>query len=189
MAKLESFHYFLKACIAKHVSTTLEWDDIVPLVCTAYNFFPNKHSRECSFFLIFGQDVLVPLVKLLQPKVRYLGNDENILSMEALQNIYQLVTTNLKYARERKQPKTKVPNKLKEGDLVLVRNHTTKSFEPWYVGDYRMVRLKGNQVEVKPVQGGSIHLVHVSDVKYILPIDNVVSKIPDYKLFGQLATL
>ena len=33
-------------CIAKHVSTTLEWDDIVPLACTAYNFFPNEHSRK-----------------------------------------------------------------------------------------------------------------------------------------------
>ena len=90
----------MKVCTAKHVSTTLEWDDIVPLACTAYNFFPNKHSRESPFFLMFGQDALVPVVKLLQPKVRYLGNDKNILSMEALQNIYQLVTTNLKYARE-----------------------------------------------------------------------------------------
>ena len=47
-----------------------------------------------------------------------------------------------------------------------------------------MVSLKGNQVEVKSVQGRSTHFVHVSDLKYILPIDNVVSKIPDYKLFG-----
>ena len=52
--QIEGFHYFLKACIAKHVSTTLEWDDIVPLVCTAYNFFPNEHSRESPFFLMFG---------------------------------------------------------------------------------------------------------------------------------------
>ena len=52
-----------------------------------------------------------------------------------------------------------------------------------------MVSLKGNKVEVKPVQGGSTHFAYVSDVKYVRPIDNVVSKIPDYKLFGQLATL
>ena len=40
--------------------------------------------------------------------------------MEALQNIYQLVTTNLKYAREQMQPKAKIPSTLKEGDLVLI---------------------------------------------------------------------
>ena len=29
--RVESFHYFLKACIAKHITPQLEWDDIVPL--------------------------------------------------------------------------------------------------------------------------------------------------------------
>ena len=91
--RIESFHYFLKACIAKHINPQLEWDDIVPLACAAYNFLPNEHSRESPFFLMYGWDPLLPLNKLLQPKVRYLGNDENILSLEALKNIYQLVVT------------------------------------------------------------------------------------------------
>ena len=39
--RVESFHYFLKACIAKDIAPQLEWDDIVPLACTAYNFLPN----------------------------------------------------------------------------------------------------------------------------------------------------
>ena len=94
----ESFHYFLKACIAKHINPQLEWDDIEPLACAAYNFLPNEHSRESPFFLMYGQDPLLPLNKLLQPKIRYLGNDKIILSLEALKNIYQLVVTNLKLA-------------------------------------------------------------------------------------------
>ena len=98
--RTESFHYLLKACIAKHINPQLEWDDIVPLACTAYNFLPNEHSRESPFFLMYRWDPLLPLNKLLQPKVRYLGNDKNILSLEALKNIYQLVVTNLKLARE-----------------------------------------------------------------------------------------
>ena len=28
--RIESFHYFLKACIAKHVTPELEWNDVVP---------------------------------------------------------------------------------------------------------------------------------------------------------------
>ena len=37
---------------------------------------------------MYGQDPLLLLNKLLQPKVRYLGSDENILSLKALKNIY-----------------------------------------------------------------------------------------------------
>ena len=115
--RIESFHYFLKACIAKHINPQLEWDDVVPLACAAYNFLPNEHSRESPFFLMYGRDPLLKLNKLLQPKIRYLGNDENI-SLEALKNIYQLVVTNLKLAQEKRQPNVHLDPKLKEGDLV-----------------------------------------------------------------------
>ena len=72
--RIESFHYFLKACIAMHINLQLEWDDVVPLACTAYNFLPDEHSRESPFFLMYGWDPLLPLNKLLPPKVRYLAN-------------------------------------------------------------------------------------------------------------------
>ena len=47
--RIEFFHDFLKACIAKHINPQLEWDDDVPLACAAYNFLPNEHSRESPF--------------------------------------------------------------------------------------------------------------------------------------------
>ena len=69
----------------------MEWDDVVPLACAAYNFLPNKHSRESPFFLMFGRDPKLPLNTLLQPKIRYLRDNENLLSLKALKNICQLV--------------------------------------------------------------------------------------------------
>ena len=93
--RIESFHYFLKACISKHITPQIEWDDVVPLACAAYNFLPNEHLKESPFFLMFGRDAILPLNKLLQPQVQYLGNDENILSMQALKNIYEMVAQNL----------------------------------------------------------------------------------------------
>ena len=33
--RIESFHYFLKACISKHITPQIEWDDVVPLACVA----------------------------------------------------------------------------------------------------------------------------------------------------------
>ena len=67
--KIESFHYFLKACISKHVTPQIEWDDVIPLACVAYNFLPNEHSKESLFFLMFGTDAILSLNKLLQPQV------------------------------------------------------------------------------------------------------------------------
>ena len=47
--KIESFHYFLEACISKHIMPQKEWDDVIPLACVAYNFLPNEHSKKaCS---------------------------------------------------------------------------------------------------------------------------------------------
>ena len=96
--RIESFHYFLKACISKHITPQVEWDDVVPLTFATYNFLPNEHSKESPFFLMFGRDAILPLNKLIQSQVRYLGNDENILSMQALKNIYEVVAQNLKLA-------------------------------------------------------------------------------------------
>ena len=80
--RIEGFHAFLKTCIAKHVVPQLEWDVLVPLACAAYNFIPNEHSKESPFFLMFGRDPVLPLNTLLGPKMGYLGNDINILSLE-----------------------------------------------------------------------------------------------------------
>ena len=82
--RIERFHVFLKACIAKHVMSQLEWDVLVPLACAAYNFIPNEHSKESPFFLMIGKDPVLPLNMLLGPKMRYLGNDINVLSLEAI---------------------------------------------------------------------------------------------------------
>ena len=96
--RIEGFHAFLKACIAKHVIPQLEWDVLVPLACAAYNFIPNEHSKESPFFLMFGRDPVLPLNMLLGPKMRYLGSDINVLSLEAIKNMFEIAATNLKMA-------------------------------------------------------------------------------------------
>ena len=99
-SKIEGFHAFLKACIAKHVAPQLEWDILIPLACAAYNFIPNEHSKESPFFLMFGTDHVLPLNTLLGPKMRYLGNDINILSLEAMKNMFEIAATNLRIAKK-----------------------------------------------------------------------------------------
>ena len=168
----EGFHAFLKACIAKHVAPQLEWDVLIPLACAAYNYILNEHSKESPFFLMFGRDPVLPLNTLLGPKMRYLGNAINILSLEAMKNMFEIAATNLKIAWEKGDPKDNpLPTKLQPGDTVLVQNHTRGPFDPKYVGDYHVVSLRGNQVEVQPSVGGPTEMKHVKHVKYILPVD------------------
>ena len=71
--RIEGFHSFLKACMSKHITPTKEWDEVTSLACAAYNFFPNEHSKESPFFLMFGRDPRIPLQEMLTPKIRYLG--------------------------------------------------------------------------------------------------------------------
>ena len=189
--RIEGFHKFLKACMAKHITKDVEWDEVIPLATAAYNFFPNEHSRESPFFLMFGRDPIIPLTNLLEPKVRYLGSDENILSLEALKKIYFIITENLKIARQRMDKKKHPhPSKLKTEDMVMIKTHVKGQFEPVYKGYYRIVSFKGNQVEVRNCKTGYIHCVHISDVKYVLPVDAIISQLPDTQEFkGRMSTL
>ena len=188
--RIEGFHHFLKACMSKHISKTMEWDEVVHLATAAYNFFPNEHSRESPFFLMFGRNPRIPLNTLLEPKIRYMGTEENILSLEALQRIYFMVAENLKLARER-QTKQKLyhPIKLNTEDMVMIKTHADGQFQPIYKGYYRIVSFKGNQVQVIPCEGGKPHFVHITDVKYVLPVDNIISHIPTFNQFGRKTKL
>ena len=64
---------------------------------------------------------------------------------------------------EGQQP-VKKPN-IDVGDLVLVRDHTSKCFWPKYKVDFRVVHIQGNKVEVKD-NNGKLSCYHISDVTF-----------------------
>ena len=80
-------------------------------------------------------------------------------------------------------------NKLQPGDTVLVQNHVRGPFDPKYIGDYRVISLKGNQVEIQPANRGLTEMKHIKHVKYILPADKYINQLPDYSMFGRKTTL
>ena len=139
---------------------------------------------------MFDREDRIPLNTMLQSQIRYLGNDENILSIQALKNMYQLAAENLQKARKRMAPGSfPQPTKPKTEDSVMIKNHTAGPFEPVYKGNHCVVATKGNQVEVVPAGGGRSQMVHITDVKYILPADNIIAKLPDYNKFGHKTKL
>ena len=183
--RIEGFHNFLRVCISKHVSPQFGWTSVIPLACTAYNFLPNEHSKESPFFLMFVRDAVL-LNSLLSPQMCYLGNDLNVLSLEALKNMFRIATENLHCAHNRRDsalPK-QLPHHFTEGDTILIKNHTAGPFDPKYVGDYRIVSFRGNQVELIPSTGGKSKMEHISNIKYIMPVERYISQLPDYEIFG-----
>ena len=186
----EGFHSFLKACLAKHISNSLEWDDIVHLACSVYDFLPNEHLREAPFFLMFGRDPRIPVNDLLRPHIRYLGTDESILSLQAMRNIYKVVVHNLKMARKcLEKEATKFPSKVKMEDLIMLKRHDKKTFEPVYEGYYWVLQIRGNQVDVQSITGDQIKTVHIKDVKVVLPMGRVINEMPDYTKFCRKSKL
>ena len=119
-----------------------------------------------------------------------MGNDINIISLEAMKNIYEVAATNLKLAREKGDLQGPIPPaKLQPGDTVLIQNHNKGPFDPKFIGDYRVVSLKGNQVEIQPAVGGPTERKHIKHVKYILPIDKYINQILNYSEFRRKTTL
>ena len=187
---IEGFHAFLKACLAKHISQELEWDEVCLIAMAAYNFLPNEHSRGLPFFIMFGRDPRLPLTEILGPRIRYLGTDKTILSLESLCKMYLIVAENLRKARMRDKNPKKWTHTIRPNDLVMVKKHLRKTFDPKYGGTFRVLSIKGNQAQITPVGlKHDPHMVHVSHLKQVFPADIVIDKIPDYSTFGRKTKL
>ena len=188
--RIEGFHKFLKSCLAKHISRHREWDDVVPLATASYNWLPNQHSKESPFFVMFGRDAVTNLSQLTKPKLRYMGTEDLILDLKLMSNIFQTQIHNLRMARERviegQQPVRK-PN-IEVGDLVLVRDHTSKCFMPKYKVDFRVVRIQGNRAEIKD-NNGKLSWYHISDIKKTDMVTKLICQLPDIDTFGRTGRL
>ena len=104
---------------------------------------------------MFGRDPIILLNSLLTPTPRYLGTNENIFSLEALQNMYQLIASNLEQAQGKRDTKAPIPNrKLSEGDSILFKDHTTNVRGTRYTRDFWITSFPG-KTQVKVVDAKS----------------------------------
>ena len=183
--KIEGFHRFLKMCIGKHINYGLEWDELTPMATACYNFFPNCSARESAFFVMFGRDPINKLNMVLHAARCYFHDDNGLPNLEVLKNIYQVVAQQLLNSRERyvkkhhNQQRSESP--VQAGDLILIKDNTAKSFEPLYKGNYRVVKVHGNNVEIRDYRG-NISMVHVTDMKKITLMEQVAD---EYEKLGK----
>ena len=186
--RIEGFHKFLKATIAKQLETRVEWDDLVWKATAAYNFFPTESSGVTPFFLMFGREAAVKHALLESENPKYLGTDDGIINVGLMTKLYHVVAHNLNEARKardgnKKSTKPKEPVVLRVGDNVLIRDHTSKAFQPKYK-DFCIVGLLGkNQIEIKD-NHGHITKVHRKDFKKI-PMTEKVCQLYEEEQLGK----
>ena len=169
----------------------MEWDEVCTLATAAYNFLPNEHSQESPFFIMFGRDPRLPLTELFQHKLRYLGTDETILSLQALRNMYLVIAENLRKARVRcTTPYPKKSTTIQQNQLVTLKVHIRKTLDPQYEGTYRVICIKGNQVEL--ARNGTVtptKWVHISHLKPLLRADEIIEQLPKDNAFARKTKL
>ena len=186
--RIEGFHKFLEATIAKQLETRVEWDDLVWKATAEYNFFPTESSGVAPFFLMFRREAAVKHTLLESENPKYLGTDDGIINVGLMTKLYHVVAHNLNEARKardgnKKSTKPREPVVLCVGDNVLIRDHTSKAFQPKYK-DFCIVGLKGkNQIEIKD-NHGHITKVHRKDVKKI-PMTEKVCQLYEEEQLGK----
>ena len=128
---------------------------------------------------MFGGNPINKLNMLLHSARRYFHDDNGLPNLEALKNIYQVVAQQLLNSRERyvkkhhNQQRSESP--VQAGDLILIKDNTTKSFKPLYKGNYRVVKVHGNNVEIRNYRG-NISMVHITDMKKITLMEQVADE-------------
>ena len=184
--RLEGWHRFLKACIAKHIrGADVEWDDLIPLAVSAYNFFPCQSSKESPFVLMFGRDPITPIAKLLEPKLKFYGEKGIGVNMDTLRKLYTVVAENIRKAREKQPRQETAPTKLQVNDLVLVKDPESAAFDPKYMPNYRVTAIYGrNRIEVQD-EKGSKSVRRAAHVKRSEPVDKMVAQLPPQAVYEQ----
>ena len=105
--RIEGFHKFLKATIAKQLETRIEWDDLVWKATAAYNFFPTESSGFAPFFLMFGCKAAVKHTLLQSENPKYLRTDDGMINIELMTKLYMVMAHNLNEARKARDRNSK----------------------------------------------------------------------------------
>ena len=177
--RLEGWHRFFKACIVKHIcGGGVEWDELVPLAVSAYNFFLCQSSKESPFVLMFGRDPITPVAKLLEPRPRYYGEQGGVLKMDMLRRLYTIVVQNIRKVREKLPKKEEESHNFKVNNMVLVKDPDAAVFESRYQPNFRVMAIFGNnRIEVQDERGHK-SIRRSAHVKYIAPSEKVVKQLP-----------
>ena len=117
------------------------------------------------------------------------------LSQKVQKEVSQMANRNLSCAMlyrwfkcKLKPPKNSP--KIQQNQLVTLKVHIRKTLDPRYEGTYRVVSIKGNQVEL--ARNGTVTPIkwaHISHVKPLLRADEIIEQLPKDSAFARKTKL
>ena len=111
------------------------------------------------------------------------------MSLQALRNMYLVIAENLQKAQN-KSPTRHVTTTIQPNQLVTLKVQIRKTLDPRYEGTYRVVRIKGNQVEI--ACNGTVtptKWAHVTHLKPLLCTDEIIEHLPKNEAFARKTKL
>ena len=116
--KTERFHRCMNEMIQKQISENqTTWDRILQPCLGAYRVSKNESTKYSPYFVMYGRDPVLPIDTLLQPRLRYAGEDYVPVMFEHLHNAYSEVVQNMQQSRERNK-------------ALIAQNATSSNFQP-----------------------------------------------------------
>ena len=140
---------------------------------------------------MFGHDPRLPLAELFQHRLRYLGTDETVLSLQALRNMYLIIAEYLRKARQKDTTGfDKKITPIQPNQLVTLKVHIRRALDPRYKGTYRVIQVKRNQVEI--AHNGTVtptKWAHITHLKPLLRADEIIENLSKEDAFDRKTKL
>ena len=186
--KTERFNRVMNDIISKYVSPgQRDWDEYLSTALMAYRMSSNASTRHTPFFLVYGRDPVLPMDTLLEPRLKYMGEDYVTIALERLHKAFSAVKLFTSEARERNKAyigRTATNREFHPGDAVHYldkRGHpnlTTKLLKSW-LPYYRVVdKLSTLNYRIKSQLTGNTKVVHIENLLAAHP-DNTWDEVRD----------
>ena len=105
---------------------------------------PSVNDLESPHYLVHGRDPLEGRLSHFQNYCRHVGEQPGRLAVQEFRNIWK---THAKLLKELGQTEPETDREynstqnLQEGQLVLMKNHSAKAFQPKYLANYQIIKI------------------------------------------------
>ena len=167
-------------------NSTLEWDDTLPLAIYCFNVAPLVNDLESLIYLLHGRDPLEGRLSHLQSYCRYIGEWPGRLAVFGLRNMWK---THAKWLQELRQSEHETERKynhttdLKEGQLVRMKKHIVRVFQPKYLADYRVIKVITENTVIVVSPDGRERKCSIHHIKPISPTEGFTSTFEEFTKF------